>query len=103
MGLHSSLKRAEKLSSTRSVMKRTERLKWLKEKGAWKEGDRVAGLPKIKVIKLKTVKKEKAKEEAPAEAAAAAAAPEAAAGAKPQAQQAKPAAGAKPAKPQAKQ
>jgi len=103
MGLHSSLKRAEKLSSTRSVMKRTERLKWLKEKGAWKEGDRVAGLPKIKVIKLKTVKKEKAKEEVSTEAAAAAAAPEAAAGAKPQAQQAKPAAGAKQAKPQAKQ
>lgn len=99
MGLHSSLKRAEKLTSTRSVMKRTERLKWLKEKGAWKEGDRVAGLPKIKVVKLKTVKKEKAKEETPADAAAPAAA-DAAAGAKPQAQQAKPAAGAKP---QAKQ
>jgi small basic protein (TIGR04137 family) len=68
MGLHSSLKRAEKLTATRSVMKRTERLKWLKEKGAWKEGDRVAGLPKIKVVKVKTVKKEKAKEEKPAEA-----------------------------------
>ncbi|MDD4954969.1 MAG: small basic protein [Candidatus Omnitrophica bacterium] len=104
MGLHSSLKRAEKLTSTRSIMKRTERLKWLKEKGAWKEGDRVMGLPKIKVVKLKTVKKEKAKEEAPAEAGAAAPAPaaEAVAGAKSQAQQAKPAAAAKPAKPQAK-
>lgn len=66
MGLHSSLKRAEKLTATRSVMKRTERIKWLKEKGLWKDTTRVLGLPKIKVLKLKTVKKEKAKEEKPA-------------------------------------
>lgn len=70
MSLHSSLKRAEKLSSTRSVMKRSERLKWLREKGAWKEGSRVSGLPKIKVVKVKAIKKEKAKEEKPAEGAA---------------------------------
>ncbi len=78
MSLHSSLKRAEKLASARSVMKRTERLKWLRERGTWKEGGRVSGLPKIKVVKLKTVKKEK-KEEKPAEGAvtpAAATAPE---------------------------
>jgi small basic protein (TIGR04137 family) len=92
MGLHSSLKRAEKLASTRSVMKRTERLKWLKERGAWKEGDKISGLPKIKVVKLKSVKKEKAKEETPADSTAPAAAD--ASAAKPAA--AKPAA-AKPA------
>lgn len=101
MGLHSSLKRAEKLSSERSVMKRTERLKWLKERGAWKEGGKVLGLPKIKVVKVKTVKKEKAKEETPTEAAAPAAevagAKSQAAQAKSQAAQAKPAAAAKPA------
>jgi small basic protein (TIGR04137 family) len=75
MGLHSSLKRAEKLASTRSVMKRTERIKWLKEKGLWKKENRVVGLPKIKVVKIKTIKKEKAKEEKPtAEIAPAAAA-----------------------------
>ncbi|MFA5270927.1 MAG: small basic protein [Candidatus Omnitrophota bacterium] len=62
MSLHSSLKRAEKLSSARSVMKRVERLKWLKERGTWKEGGRVSGLPKIKILKLKTVKKEKKEE-----------------------------------------
>ncbi len=95
MGLHSSLKRAEKLTSTRSVMKRTERLKWLKERGTWKEGDKISGLPKIKVVKLKAVKKEKAKEETPAGSAAPAAAD--ASAAKPAA--AKPAA----AKPAAKQ
>ena len=63
MGLHSSLKRAEKLGGTRSVMKRPERIKWLMEKGLWKDGNRVLGLPKIKIVKLKSAKKEKPKEE----------------------------------------
>lgn len=73
MGLHSSLKRAERISGSRSVMKRTERIKWLIEKGQWDENKRVFGLPKIKVVKLKTIKKEKTKEETtPAEATAAA-------------------------------
>ena len=62
MGLHPSLKRAEKLGGSRSVMKRTERIKWLKEAGKWNEDDPVLGLPKIKIIKLKALKKEKAKE-----------------------------------------
>lgn len=62
MGLHPSLKRAEKLGGSRSVMKRTERIKWLKEKGKWNENDPVLGLPKIKIVKLKVLKKEKAKE-----------------------------------------
>ncbi|MCK4519687.1 MAG: small basic protein [Candidatus Omnitrophica bacterium] len=62
MGLHSSLRKAEKLGGSRSVMKRTERIKWLKEKGKWNENDTVLGLPKIKIIKLKALKKEKAKE-----------------------------------------
>jgi len=63
MGLHSSLKRTEKLGSGRSVMKRTERIKWLIEKGQWDKEARVLGLPKIKIVKLKTIKKEKVKEE----------------------------------------
>jgi len=60
MGLHPSLKRAKNLSGSRSVMKRTERLKWLKQKGEWSEEDPVLGLPKIKIVKLKALKKEKA-------------------------------------------
>ena len=72
MGLHPSLKRAERIGAERSVMKRSERIKWLKAKGQWKEGDKVLGLPKIKVIKIKAAKKEK-KEEKPEEGAAAAA------------------------------
>jgi small basic protein (TIGR04137 family) len=63
MGLHPSLKRGENLGASRSVMKRTERIKWLKEKGKWSEGDDVLGLPKIKIVKLKALKKEKQKEE----------------------------------------
>ncbi|MBN3040595.1 MAG: small basic protein [Candidatus Omnitrophica bacterium] len=63
MGLHPSLKRAEKLGGQRSVLNRTERIKWLIEKGQWNENNRVLGLPKIKVVKLKAIKKEKAKEE----------------------------------------
>ena len=63
MGLHPSLKRGDNLAGTRSVKKRTERIKWLISKGQWKEGDAVTGLPKIKVIKLKAAKKEKPQEE----------------------------------------
>ena len=63
MGLHPSLKRSGRLGGSRSVMKRTERIKWLIEKGRFNENDRVLGLPKIKVIKLKSVKKEKPKED----------------------------------------
>jgi len=63
MGLHPSLKRAESLVASRSVMKRIERIKWLKEKGQWDESKGVLGLPKIKVVKIKAAKKGKAKEE----------------------------------------
>ena len=101
MGLHSSLKRADKMTASRSVMKRSERIKWLMEKGLWKEKDRVLGLPKIKVVKLKAVKKEKVKDEVKPEAAAVApgtgAAKSQAAGAKATTPAAKPAAGGKPA------
>ncbi len=66
MALHPSLRRSGKLSGSRSVMTRTERIKWLIAKGLFNQESRVLGLPKIKVIKLKAVKKEKVKEEAPA-------------------------------------
>ncbi len=59
MGLHPSLKRAEKLGGERSVLKRTERIKRLIEEEKWQEGDPVLGLPKIKVVKMKAIKKEK--------------------------------------------
>ena len=49
MSKHSSLKASGSAGGKRSVMKRFERVKALKEKGAWKEGQSPIGLPKTKV------------------------------------------------------
>lgn len=62
MGLHPSLKRGQKLGGERSVLKRSERIKRLIEEDKWEEGDSVLGLPKVKVVKMKAIKKEKPKE-----------------------------------------
>ncbi|OGX43898.1 MAG: hypothetical protein A3G38_03085 [Omnitrophica WOR_2 bacterium RIFCSPLOWO2_12_FULL_51_8] len=104
MSIHPSLSISDKDKKQRSVLKRTERLRIMLEKGKWKEGDSVFGLPKIKTVRIK-IKKEKA--EKPAEAAAvggaapgAAAAPEKAQG--PAVKQAAGAKAAAPAKEQAK-
>ncbi|MFH0762565.1 MAG: small basic protein [Candidatus Omnitrophota bacterium] len=59
MSIHPSLNIPEKDKKHRSVLKRSERLKAMIEKGSWKEGDRVYGLPKVKTLKIK-IKKEKA-------------------------------------------
>jgi small basic protein (TIGR04137 family) len=59
MSIHPSLDTPEKDKKHRSVLKRAERLKTMIEKGIWKEGDKVYGLPKIKTLKIK-IKKEKA-------------------------------------------
>lgn len=62
MSLHSSLKRSDKAKASRSILKRNERIKWMIEKGLWNETTRPFGLPKIKVVKLKTSKKVKKEE-----------------------------------------
>lgn len=67
MTQHPSLRSGEKGKQHRSVLKRFERLKHLKEKNEWEEDMSIFGLPKIKVLKFK-IKKEKA---APAEEGAA--------------------------------
>ena len=78
--------------SNRNVLTRAERILKLKESERWKEGDRVLGLPKVRVLKLALKKKKKAaKAEEGAEGAAAA---PAAGGAAAPAAGAKPAAGA---------
>jgi small basic protein (TIGR04137 family) len=70
MSIHPSLVLSEKDKMSRSVLKRTERIRQMHEKGNWKEGDSVYGLPKIKTLKIK-IKKEKAvKADATAEAGA---------------------------------
>jgi len=58
MSIHPSLKLSEKDKKHQSVLKRTERLKMMMEKGQWKEGDSVFSLPKIKTLRIK-IKKEK--------------------------------------------
>jgi len=74
MSIHPSLNPPEKDRKPRSVLKRTERLRSMQEKGQWKEGEDVYGLPKIKSMRIK-IKKEKAEkvETATTEAPAAAA------------------------------
>lgn len=67
MGLHPSLKRGDSLAATRTVLKRVERIKWLMSKGKWSDEGRVLGLPKMKILKIKSAKKIKEKEEKPAE------------------------------------
>ena len=59
MSIHSSLRAIGKGKKHRSVLKRYERLKVLKDKSLWNEESSVLGLPKVKQQKLK-VKKEKA-------------------------------------------
>lgn len=59
MSIHSSLRTAGKGKKHRSVLKRYERLRALKQKGLWDEEKSVLGIPKVKMQKLK-VKKEKA-------------------------------------------
>lgn len=48
MTQHTSLKSVTKIVTKRNVMKRFERIDYLKSRGKWKDGDRALGLPKIK-------------------------------------------------------
>ncbi len=81
MSIHPSLTVSEKDKKTRSVLKRTERIRQMQEKGKWKAGDPVYNLPKIKTLRIK-IKKEKAEKAESATPAEGAAAPAAAPGAK---------------------
>ncbi len=74
MGIHSSLKVDAAGAQQRSVLTRIERIKELMKKGLWEENRSVVGLPKTKIIKIKSRKaKAEAKEGAAAPAAGAAA------------------------------
>lgn len=65
MSIHPSLSSSKQDKKSRSVLKRIERLRIMAQKGLWKEGSDVYGLPKIKTVRIK-IKKEKAAEKAPA-------------------------------------
>jgi small basic protein (TIGR04137 family) len=97
MTIDKSLKVKAGAIKNRNVLTRAERIAKLLEADRWKEGDKVLGLPKVRVMKLALKKKKKAKAEVGAEGAAAPAA-----GAAAPAAGAKPAAGAAAAKPAAK-
>lgn len=79
MSIHSSLRTSGKGRKHRSVLKRFERLKMLKDKGLWEETKTVLGIPKVKMQKLK-IKKDK-----PAAGSAVAGAPAAGTAAAPKA------------------
>ena len=68
MSQHPSLRSSDKGRQHRSVLKRYEKIKILKEKEKWDDKDSVFGLAKVKVIKFK-IKKEKAAAAEGAEAA----------------------------------
>jgi len=91
MSIHSSLRTAEKGKRHRSVLKRYERLKILKDKNLWDENKSVLGIPKVKMQKMKVKKEKAAAPEAQAGTAGTGAAPTAA-----------PSTGTKPAAPAAK-
>ncbi len=83
MSIHPSLGAAVKGKQQKSVLKRTERIKHMMNKGLWKEDSKVFGMPKIKAFRLKIKKEKAAEKSAEGDAAAAAAAP----ASKPQADQ----------------
>ena len=65
MSLHPSLKVDLAGAQHKTVYSRIQRVKNLMKKGAWLEGQAVTGLPKTKILKIKTKKTKAAKEETP--------------------------------------
>lgn len=81
MSLHPSLKVDLAGAQQKTVLSRIQRVKGLLKKGKWQEGDAVTGLPKTKILKIKTKKTKAAKAETPGAAGeAGAGAPAAGAG-----------------------
>lgn len=54
MSIHKSLRLKGSLQRMRNVLTRGERLQKMKEKGTWKQGDAVYGIPKTRVEKAKS-------------------------------------------------
>ena len=68
MTIDKSLKVKAGAIKNRNVLTRAERITKLIEADRWKEGDKVLGLPKVRVVKISMKKKKKAKAEEGAEA-----------------------------------
>jgi len=63
MTIDKSLKINAGMAANRSVLTRAERLRKLKERDRWQEGDSPLGLPKVRVQKIVMKKKKKAKKD----------------------------------------
>lgn len=65
MSLHPSLKIDLAGAQQKTVLSRIQRIKSLLKKEKWQEGQSVTGLPKTKILKVKTKKTKAAKAETP--------------------------------------
>jgi small basic protein (TIGR04137 family) len=65
MSLHPSLRVDTAGAQQRTVLTRIERIKDLMKKDLWHDEHPVTGLPKTKIIKIKTARKEKKEEGTP--------------------------------------
>jgi len=63
MSMHPSLKTGDELATKKSVLPREERIKEMMAKRQWKDDNKVLGLPKVKVVKIKAGGKKQKKEE----------------------------------------
>ena len=70
MSLHPSLKVESAGAQQRTVLTRIERIKDLMKRGLWVDGQSAVGLPKTKILKIKTRKEKKVAAEPGAEGAA---------------------------------
>ena len=61
MTVHKSLRRGGRLTRSRNVLTRAERVAQMKSEDRWVEGRSPLGLPKVRVIKLVIGKKKKKK------------------------------------------
>lgn len=59
MSMHASLRAGDSLATQKTVLKRIDRIKLMQSKNEWSEDSSVLGLPKVKVVKVKTGKKKK--------------------------------------------
>ena len=63
MTIDKSLKVSRGMIKNRNVLSRVERLEKLRETDRWQDGDKILGLPKVRVQKISLKKKKKVKKE----------------------------------------
>ncbi|QDU94978.1 small basic protein [Lignipirellula cremea] len=63
MTIDKSLKVKSGVVRSRNVLTRAERVEKLQEADRWQKGDKILGMPKVRVIKISLKKKKKVKKE----------------------------------------